>query len=91
VREMKFIFFTFRGGFSGTVLEEELVKCGARIFVNGTSTELVVLLVDDPSVEECVWRNLEIADVWVYEMEGAPRVLRYKTPWGTTVAYMKFV
>ncbi len=61
---MKFIFFTITEypGFSGSILEEELVKCGAKIYVNGTGVDLVVLLVEDPAVERCVGRVLHNAD-----------------------------
>jgi hypothetical protein len=90
---MKILFFvdTEYPGFSGSELERQLINCGARVYVSGRGVDLVVLLVEDADVERCVKKALHVADVYYYEMEGAPRVLRFLSPSGAVKAEMKFI
>ena len=89
---MKFIFFavTEYPGFRGSLLEEELRECGVEMYVVGRGVDLVVIKVKDEKQEGCVERLLNIADMWYYEMEGAPKVLRFVSPTGVTKAEVEF-
>jgi hypothetical protein len=89
---MKFIFFTITEypGFSGSELEKLLIRCGAKIYVSGTGADLVVMYIEDQSVEKCVRGVLNMAGIYYYEMEGVPRVLRFRSPYGRIIAEVKF-
>jgi hypothetical protein len=79
---MKILFFvdTEYPGFRGSEAEKEIIKCGVRFFVGGRGVDLVVVLVEDERQEECVFKKLYDADItYVFEMEGAPRRLRYRS------------
>ena len=84
---MKILFFvvTEYPGFRGTLLEEELLKCGVRMFVEGKGVDLVVMLVEDESQEKCISRVLDMVDVDLFEMIGAPRKLRYRSTYSWKV------
>ena len=92
---MKFIFFiiTEYPGFRGSVLEEELRKCGVGYWVTGVGIDVVVVKVVDERQEECVMRVLSTADIdYVIEMEGVPRRLRVRSAiTGRVKAEVEFV
>jgi hypothetical protein len=89
---MRFIFFVFKEypGFRGTVVEKNLRRCGAEVYVSGRGVDFVVVRVDDQRIRQCVEKALEMADIDYFEMEGVPKVLRYKLPWGVTRAEVEF-
>ena len=84
---MKILFFavTEYPGFRGSLLEEELLKCGVRMFVEGRGVDLVVMLVEDEKQERCVSRALDMVDVDLFEMIGAPKKLRYRSTYSWKV------
>jgi hypothetical protein len=90
---MKIIFFVFKEypGFRGTEVEKSLAKCGAKVYVVGRGVDLVVVQVADPYMGQCVERVLEESDIDYFEMEGVPKVLRYKLSSGVTRAEVQFV
>ena len=89
---MKFIFFavTEYPGFRGSQLEKELRKCGAEMYVAGRGADLVVIKVENYKQEDCVKEVLNVADLWYFEMYGAPRSLYLMSPSGATKAEVEF-
>jgi hypothetical protein len=79
---MKILFFTDSEypGFRGSEAEKALAECGVKYLIFGKGVDLVVVLVEDDRQEECVLRVLSMAGIsYVYEMEGVPRRLRYRS------------
>jgi hypothetical protein len=79
---MKILFFTDSEypGFRGSEAEKELVRCGVKYLIFGRGVDLVVVLIEDDRQEECVLKVLYMAGIsYVYEMEGVPRRLRYRS------------
>jgi hypothetical protein len=91
---MKIFFFavTEYPGVRGTLLEQDLVKCGVRFFIEGRGVDVVVILVEDERQERCVLKTLYESNInYVFEMEGAPRVLKFiMTRVGNTLARIPF-
>jgi len=92
---MKILFFvdTEYPGFRGSEAEKALARCGAKYFIFGKGVDLVVTLIENEEIEECVLKVLSMAGVnYIFEMEGVPRVLRYRSViTGKTKAEVKFV
>jgi len=79
---MKILFFVDSEypGFRGSEAEKALARCGVEYVIFGRGVDLVVMKVKDAKVEECVMRVLSMAGIsHVYEMEGVPRRLRYRS------------
>lgn len=79
---MKILFFvdTEYPGFRGSEAEKALAKCGAKYLIFGKGMDLVVVLIEDEKQEECVMKVLSMAGIsHVFEMEGVPRRLRYRS------------
>jgi hypothetical protein len=91
---MKILFFVDNEypGFRGSELEKAIIECGVKYLVAGRGVDLVLILIEDERQESCVLKTLYYADIpYVFEMEGAPRVLRYiKTRIGNALAEVKF-
>jgi len=78
---MKILFFVDEyPGFRGTEAEKALLQCGVKYLVFGKGLDLVLILVEDERQEECVMKVLSMAGIpHVFEMEGVPRILRYRS------------
>ena len=79
---MKILFFTDTEypGFRGSEAEKALARCGVEYMILGRGVDLVVMKIKSADVEECVMRVLSMAGIsHVYEMEGYPRRLRYRS------------
>jgi hypothetical protein len=90
---MKILFFAEEyPGFRGTEAEKALLGCGVRYFIVGRGIDMVAVLVEDERQEGCVYKVLDLAGVrYVFEMVGAPRVLRYRSVvTGRVLAEMQF-
>ena len=91
---MKILFFAEEyPGFRGTEAEKALLSCGVRYFIEGRGIDMVIILIEDKRQEECVMRVLSLSGVpYVFEMESAPRVLRYRSViTGRVKAEVRFV
>jgi hypothetical protein len=90
---MKILFFvdTEYPGFRGSEVDKALAKCGVEYKVFGRGADLVVIKVKDADMERCVRQVLNMAGIYYYEMEGAPRVLRFRSPYGRIIAEAVFV
>jgi len=91
---MKILFFvdTEYPGFRGSEAEKALARCGVKYLIFGKGVDLVVALIESEKMEECVLKVLSMAGVdYIFEMEGVPRVLRYRSViTGKTKAEVEF-
>ncbi len=82
MRFEKIIFFVDSEypGFRGSEAEKLLQKCGVEYMIFGKGVDLVVVKIKNGRQEECVMRVLSMAGIsHVYEMDGFPRRLRYRS------------